>query len=114
MLPIHSRLFQVLYFLSSVLEIVLFGGVTFGWASIQVVFKEEGFFSYLCKEQANRTSNVSTAKQSGAATPITCTEQNQMFNLVFNVAVGFLCYAQFPVGHFADVYGPRATQTVGW
>ena len=113
MVSIHSTTFKAVYFVSALLEIILFGGVIFGWASIRIVFTEEGFFSYLCTSQGNKTTAASWGHNITSA-PLTCIEQNKRFNLVFNVAVAFLCFAQFPVGHFADICGPRATQIVGW
>ena len=116
--------FQIVYLISSLIEILLLSGITYGWASIAVVFKEEGFFKYLCPYQTRRSNhsvhtNTTLAAVTGARVPgryerVACSLQSKRFNLIFNVAVAFLCCFKFPIGLFADKYGPRASQTLGW
>eukprot|EP00795_Rhopilema_esculentum_P015582 gene15582-6851_t len=111
---IRSTNFQIVYFLSAMSEMILFAGITFGWASIEIVFREEGFFSYLCRENeaSFNVTNSTTATERGLN--LVCNDQKNRFNLVFNVAVGFVCFCQTPAGFFNDKYGPRASQALGW
>lgn len=41
------------------LEIILFGGIIFGWASLVYVYKDEGYFRHLCPLNQSTLSNAS-------------------------------------------------------
>ena len=115
-------LFQVVFFIATVIEILLLSGITFGWASIEYVFQREGFFHYLCDTESkgakmNNTDNSAfrgNCSTKGYVTIDVCSRQSRMFNLVFNVSLAFLSTTKFPIGLFVDSFGPRAGQLFGW
>ena len=100
-------------------EILFFGGVIFGFSSLQYVLEKEGYFEYLC-ENSNLTSlNSTTANNvtitiNTAASNIatTCGEQDASFNLVFTLGSSFLFFAAFPSGYLLDRFGTWIFRTV--
>ena len=116
----NRLLYQIVYFVSAIIAILLLSGITYGWASILVVFKEKGFFQDLCQSVKNSANASSLADNSTILRthsryyqPAGCSAQSKMFNLVFNVSVAFLCGFKLPIGVFIDKYGPRAGQILG-
>ena len=115
-------LFQVVFFIATVIEILLLSGITYGWASIEYVFQREGFFHYLCDTDSKGAKNNNTGNSAFRDNCSTedyiavdvCSRQSRMFNLVFNVSLAFLCTTKFPIGLFVDAFGPRAGQLFGW
>ena len=114
---INSRLYLVTFFVFALLEVLLCSGITYGWASIVVVFKLEGFYLNLCKEwykEHNKTlptpGGMSTLP--GDKLP-GCPAQEARFNLIFTVGMFSLCAIIFPAGIFIDKAGPRIARTVG-
>ncbi|CAB4006085.1 Hypothetical predicted protein, partial [Paramuricea clavata] len=85
----------------SVLEILLFSAIVYGWAALVVVLKQEGFFHDLCetKHKANSTS------VSGD-----CIKQDERLNLVFLTGVISFSGCGIVSGAFLDRFGPRKTR----
>ena len=85
-------------------EMIFFGGLIYGWASLVYVFKEDGYFGNLC--QVNET--VSTEDQD-----IVCDAQDANFNLVFTFGtiLSFLFFT--PAGYAFDTFGSRFTRILG-
>ena len=122
----NKTLYQSVYFVFTVLEILLLSGITYGWASVVVVFQYEGFFNYLCPKENGTVVNGTKSLQQTNATSlgflgrqrgyeeVVCSQQSKRFNLVFNISVACLCCFKFPIGLFIDKYGPRAGQILGW
>ena len=124
-----SKLFPVVYFICGLLEVLLVSGITYGWAAIVPVFKQEDFYGSLCnyedQGEANGTllpgsfnssvgRNGSGSNRESSASDRGCVEQRERLNLVFNIAVFSLCGFTLPVGIFVDKHGPRASRIVGW
>ena len=116
----NRSLFQIVFFCAAIVEILLLSGITYGWASIELVFQREGFFRSLCNSDhmgASNSSRSSSLNQTGSKEVISpvgiCSLQSKRFNLVFAVSLVFLCAAKFPIGLFIDKFGPRASQIVG-
>ncbi|XP_065055242.1 equilibrative nucleobase transporter 1-like [Rhopilema esculentum] len=107
--PVYSTSFLSIYFVFAALEVLLMSGITYGWASIAFLFKEEGFFGFLC-QAVNRTLESSQESQEKNEA---CLPQEQRLNLVFNVGVALLCGSKLLIGAFTDRYGPRFSQMVG-
>ena len=114
-------LFQTAVFISSAIEVLLFSGITYGWASIACVFQHEGYFQDLCSD-GDRTLKNSTANTYAVGQNVSsksvfdfgiCSLQSKRFNLIFTISLVFLCGSKLPIGVFIDKYGPRAGQTVG-
>ncbi|XP_065055240.1 equilibrative nucleobase transporter 1-like isoform X1 [Rhopilema esculentum] len=120
----NKTIFQSVYFVFTVLEILLLSGITYGWASVVVVFQYEGFFNYLCPKENGTVNGMKSLQQTNATSlgflgrqrgyeEIVCSQQSKRFNLVFNISVACLCCFKFPIGLFIDKYGPRAGQILG-
>ena len=82
----------------SAAESLLYNGCVFGWASIQPVLVQEGYFSDAC--QANETT-------SGA-----CLSQAEQLNLVFTVIASIPTWFLVPLGFVLERYGTWAVRTV--
>ena len=118
----HSRKpYLTLLFTFVLLEILLCGGIVFGWASIMVVFKAKHFYFDKCKISFENSSfsltevlalNSTTNIYSGNTT-LDCSKQNDRLNLVFTVTTSLFCIVQLPIGIFVDKYGPRVARMVG-
>ena len=62
---------------------------------------------------ANTSSSSAFIGNVSSSAPQLCSAQSERLNLVFTIALVFLCVSQFFIGYFADKYGPKATQCIG-
>ena len=69
----------------------LFSGALFGWATLQLIFEDDGVFSQGC-EHVPRDE--------------ICEKQRNKFSLVYNVTSSFLAFGSFFWGLFVDKLGP--------
>ncbi|XP_028400968.1 solute carrier family 43 member 3-like isoform X2 [Dendronephthya gigantea] len=92
---------RVIILVWSLVEVMLLSAVIFGWASLVVVLKKEGFFRDLCppKHEGNVTSHNDY-----------CIKQDKRLNLVFLIGVISLAWGAFVSGAFLDRFGPRKTR----
>lgn len=74
----------------SLIGVTLFSGVIFGWATIRLIFEDDGVFSKGCH----------------ASSDDICEEQQRKFSLVYNVASTVMAFASFFSGLFVDKMGP--------
>ena len=125
---VYSTPYLATFFIFALLETLLCSGITYGWACIVIVFKEERFFMDLCQSfdrNQNKTNeilainlNLPTRVGSGPGyfndgiLP-GCPMQDTRLNLIFTVSLFCLCGIKFPAGVFIDTCGPRIARAVG-
>lgn len=63
----------------------LFSGALFGWATLQLIFEEDGVFSSGCED---------------ALDDELCEKQQQKFSLVFNTVSSFMAFGSFLYVHY--------------
>uniref|UniRef100_A0AAV2MKR2 Solute carrier family 43 member 3 n=1 Tax=Knipowitschia caucasica TaxID=637954 RepID=A0AAV2MKR2_KNICA len=106
-----------LTFSSGLLECLCFAGAVFGWASLVIVLRSEGYFSALCFNSTavrasapNSTANISQRLYSsftGLNTTHTleCSDQDESFSLVFTITSFASNFLSFPSGFIFDWLG---------
>ena len=82
-------------------EMLFYGGLIYGWATLVYVLKAEGYYSHLCDVNRNETGVPPTE----SSTPPTCDEQDAMFFLVFTVGAFSAQWGIFFSGLFFDNFG---------
>jgi len=81
---------------SAFLEILFLDEAVLGWPSLQFVLQKEGYFGYLCQ---NNASNYMKTNLSSTNPPeIDCSGQEASFNLVYTLWLSALFLCSFPVG----------------
>ncbi|XP_041363997.1 solute carrier family 43 member 3-like isoform X2 [Gigantopelta aegis] len=117
---------RMLYVVWGFIEILLFGGLIFGWGSLVYVLKDEGIYAYLCDCTDNCTYGNTKTTSTTTTTPVTatnltptiggdvkgkgCKEQDSMLSLVFTVASFFSCVGSAVMGHINYKFGTRVTR----
>ena len=114
---------RMLYVVWAFVEIVLFGGVIFGWGALVYVLKDEGIYADLCDcgENCNSVNTTTTTAMAissvvnptaatGDATVRGCKEQDSMLSLVFTMASLFFCVGSAVMGHINYKFGTRVTR----
>ena len=126
----YSSPYLVTFFIFALIETLLCSGITYGWVSIAVVFKEERFYMDLCRsffrnrnktnEKIAKDSNLrhgrivrSAAGYVNDGTLPGCPIQDARLNLIFTVSLFCLCGIKFPGGVFIDRCGPKIARSVG-
>ncbi|KAJ8372241.1 hypothetical protein AAFF_G00293600 [Aldrovandia affinis] len=86
--------------LSGLVECLCFAGIAFGWASMAVILKREGYFSDLCINTTGANSSVYTD----------CSGQDEQLSLVFTIASMMSRFITLPNGFFFDHFGTMTTR----
>ncbi|XP_060086161.1 equilibrative nucleobase transporter 1-like [Ylistrum balloti] len=94
--------------LLSLLEILLFGGIQYGWPSLLYILKQEHFFEELCIEGNNVTSGNGTYEVSNAD----CLSQDEIFNLIFSVGIVIFTVICVVMGHMYFKFGVKRVRTL--
>lgn len=130
---VYSSAYLVTFFVFALVETLLCSGITYGWASIVVVFKQEYFYMDLCVDffkHINKSLPTPPPQKLMAVYRNTtivgggagfyndgmlpgCPAQDARLNLIFTVSLFCLCGIKFPAGVFIDKYGPRIGRIVG-
>jgi hypothetical protein len=84
---------RMVYLTISLLSVLLFGGIVFGWSELQVAFEHEGYFANLCSNNSldadinNLDANTHQPTQSPRAAylqlSIPCSNLNSQFGEIF-------------------------------
>ncbi|XP_065666057.1 equilibrative nucleobase transporter 1 isoform X3 [Hydra vulgaris] len=118
MLNWSETTYSVILFISILFEILMCGGIVYGWASVLVIFKAKQFYFDLCKTsyEANRFSiteeyTMNTMRDGNTITD--CSNQDDMLNLVFTTTMSIFNVFQFPAGLFIDKFGPKVARMIG-
>jgi len=125
---IDKQAYTISFFFFALVETLLCSGITYGWASIVVVFKVEHFFLYLCNdwyEARNWTMPEDVEKVyfpkrysewigfNRTEILLGCPSQDTRFNLVLTISLFAVCAVKFPAGILIDYCGPRIARNVG-
>ncbi|XP_071944353.1 equilibrative nucleobase transporter 1-like [Antedon mediterranea] len=109
MLNLSARVRKKVTLFCSLGECLVFGGPTFGWASLVYVLRDRGYFSELC---ANETVNLTDFNQDDEYYP-TCAEQDALLQLVFIIGAFGVNSSSLFFGPVYDKYGSRLTRLIG-
>ena len=85
-------------------EMVLFAGTIDGWPSLVHVLSEEGVYSHVCTSPANITNGTDGPHP-------TCSDQQNILNLVYTLTVVTFHNLAFPLGWLFDKIGLWASRT---
>ncbi|KAI8502760.1 Trafficking protein particle complex subunit 9, partial [Branchiostoma belcheri] len=104
----------------SVLEMLLFSGIIYGWASLVYILKQEGYFSDSCNTTTGNNSQqnhqikcqavTNTSTQDAPCYP-ECLEQDERLTQVFAISVVASQVASLFAGIGLDYLGLRFTRT---
>lgn len=96
--------------LISLFEILLFGGLQYGWGSLLFILKEEKLFEHLC--DGNGTALNATKTENTVARQVDCFERDERFNLIFSVALATMTALNVVFGQFHYVIGIKPTRGI--
>ena len=82
----------------SLLSVLLFSGIIFGWAPLEMLLLEEGQYGELCSDRS--LSSSSSPEEVVGRTP--CAEQSDRLDAMFTVAQFALSFSSLPVGFALD------------
>lgn len=101
------------------LNVFLGSTVFVGWPSLLKIYKAEGYYSWLC-HTGNLTASNSTlfnitslnTTLTNATSVITCSAQDDRFNIVYTVAAGVSYFGSMFFGIMLDLLGPKVSGTL--
>uniref|UniRef100_A0A8C5WIJ9 Solute carrier family 43 member 3 n=1 Tax=Leptobrachium leishanense TaxID=445787 RepID=A0A8C5WIJ9_9ANUR len=86
---------HLLTLITGLIECMFFAGITFGWASLVFVLKNEKYFQDLCPASGNQSINATDS----------CPEQDEQFSIIFTVAAFLNNFMTLPCGFIYDKFG---------
>lgn len=95
MISSHPRRSRFLYFALNMYQVMLVGGVFFGWSSLAEMLKRDGVFADRCEGSAP------------------CEEQDIALSSVYSISVLPIYILSLPVGFFANALGPKRSVLIG-
>lgn len=95
MKPCHPLRLRFLYVALNVYQVMLVGGVFFGWPSLAEMLKRDGVFADRCDG------------------PAPCQEQDIALSSVYSIGVLPVYLLSLPVGFFANALGPKRAGIIG-
>ncbi|CAD5116680.1 DgyrCDS5546 [Dimorphilus gyrociliatus] len=95
---------KVLSVLWGAIEVFVYGGITFGWASLVFVLKKEGFYANVC--DSYNSTNVNS-------TVVECAEQNSKMILIMTIFLAVGGISTFFTGYFYDKFGLAYSRLLG-
>ncbi|XP_033762512.1 solute carrier family 43 member 3-like [Pecten maximus] len=94
--------------LLSLLEVLLFGGLQYGWVSLLYIIKQEKVFENLCF----KSNNVTSGNGSLSTSDETCLPQDERFNLVFSIGIAVFTLISALTGHLYYKFGVKKVRAL--
>ncbi|XP_002126070.2 equilibrative nucleobase transporter 1-like [Ciona intestinalis] len=102
---------QVLSVIAAVFDTLLFGGIIFGWPSLDFVLKREGYFSSKCEIETGDLKNDTTVASSEKI--LNCPSQDIALNLVYTLSSNIGGISTLPLGYLFDRFGAWKFRSCG-
>ena len=88
-------------------ELLFYGGLLYGWATLVFVLKADGYYSNLCKNETIDDLADEDINATMDTPPPTCSRQDAFLNLVFSVSAFSLQGSLFVTGALFDYFGTK-------
>nr|XP_002125124.1 solute carrier family 43 member 3-like [Ciona intestinalis] len=102
---------QVLSVIAAVFDTLLFGGIIFGWPSLDFVLKREGYFSSKCEIETADLKNDTAVASSEKI--LNCPSQDIALSLVYTLSSTLGGISSFPLGYLFDRFGTWKFRSCG-
>jgi hypothetical protein len=96
----------------ALLNTLLFSGLIFGWAPLQLMLQREGQYAELCEGDPAAAAAIAQKRAGGPGAPFgagsLCAAQEMALARIFSFATFLVNGISLPSGIFLDIAGPRA------
>jgi len=92
---------------TGVVEVLLYGGLIFGWNSLSYILRKENFFTASCSTDSNIIDN------NNSSTEAICVGQEESMVGVYTAAIFALNFCSLPIGASLDRLGIFITRSGG-